>query len=228
MVDFKQEVTPANETTPSHSNLTSFSFRAEGILLAQSRGRLIVVNYFNRRMLVWLMTMLLSTIPLNSYFVSGFPPLSYWTNLFHHANWQTMLSAVSAAHRQLNGAELFVPLILAMLYWLAVLGGLNGVVLDRRNSTAKAAGRTRPLTSLDAVRVVATRLAGQPGPSGRRWGVRLLWSDEHSPLGRQELLPYKDSETSFLGYFPLETDADRFANAIAEFAGVPVHHQTFG
>lgn len=215
MADFEREVIPANEATPPpaplHSNRVSFSFRVEGILLTQSRGRLIVVNYFNRRMLIWLMSILLSTIPLNKYFVAGFPPLSYWTRLFHHATWQALLSAVLPARWELSGVDLAVPLIFAMLYWLAVLGGLNGVVLNRRKGTVKAAGRTRPLTDIEAVRVVATRFVGKPDPSGRVWRVELLWS--------------RTPEESLLGYFPYEAEADRVAEAVAEFAGIPVRRE---
>ncbi len=211
MADFKQEVTPANETTPSHSNLTSFSFRAEGILLTQSRGRLVVVNYFTRRLIIWSAIMLLSTIPLNKYFVDGFPPLSHWTRLFHHVTWQAVLSAVLPAPWESSAADLIVPLIFVMLYWLLVTGSeFNGVALSRRNGKVKVRGTTRLLTDVEAVRVVATRFMGKPDPSGRVWRVELLWS--------------KTPEESLLGYFPFEADADRVAEAVAEFAGIPVRY----
>ena len=210
MADYEREVTPAIETTPPpaplHSNPVPFSFRAEKTMLKQSGSRLIVVNYFDRRMSVWLMCIFSLMFPL-----TWLPPFHYWMSLFNHATWRTILSAVLATNRQLDVIEVLILSFVAISYRLLVVGGLNGVVLDLRNGTAKAAGRTRLLTDVEAVRVVATRFEGKPDPSGRIWRVELLWS--------------KTPDTSLLGYFPNEADADKIAEAVAEFAGVPVRHQ---
>jgi len=233
MADFQREVTPAIEATPppapSHSNLASFSFRAEGFRLTQSGGRLIVVNYFGHRILIGMKCMiLLSSLFMKSSppFTKSLPSLSYWTNLFHHATWQTMLSAVLAANWQPDVGELCLLSLLAMFYWfLVVVGDFSGVVLDQRNSTAKAAGRTSPLTKVEAVRVIALGITGKPGPGGRRYSVRLLWSDAQSLSDWRKLLLGTEAKSSFLGVFRHETDAGKFANAVAEFAGLPVRHE---
>jgi hypothetical protein len=227
MADFEREVTPAIETTsppaPLHSNPAPFSFRAEGVRLTQSGDRLIVVSYVIRRVLTWMLCIMSLMFPL-----LWLPPFHFWTSLFHHATWRTMLSAVLATNTQLVVDELCVLSLAVMFYWLLVVGGdFNGVVLDQRSGTAKAAGRTRPLTDVEAVRVAATRMAGQPGPSGRRYVVGLLGVGEQKLSWWQKPLPDKGPKTSWLGIFPIETDADKFANAIAEFAGIPVQHQTW-
>lgn len=231
MADYQREVTPAIETTPSHSNLASFSFRAEGFKLTQSEGRLIVVNYFGHRIVVGMKCMiLLSSLFIKSSppFTKSLPPLSYWTNLFHHATWQTMLSAVLAAYWQPDPGELCLLSLLAMFYWLLVVAGdFGGLALDQRNSTVTAAGKTCPLTEVEAVRVITLGIAGKPGPSGRRYSVRLLWGDAHGLSEWKKLLLGTEAKSSFLGVFRHETDADKFANAVAEFANIPVRRENW-
>ena len=233
MAEFNREMTPADEAAlppaPAHSNPASCSFRADGIRLTQDEGRLIVVNYFGHRIVIGTKCMILLSclfIKSSPPFTKSLPPLSYWTSLFHHATWQKMLSAVLAANWHSDPGELCLLSFFAMLYWfLVVLGDFGGVVLDQRNSTVKAAGRTSPLTKVEAVRVIALGIAGKPGPGGRRYSVRLLWGDAQSLSDWRKLLLGTEARSSFLGVFQRETDADKFANVVAEFAGIPVRHE---
>jgi hypothetical protein len=188
-----------------------------------------VVNYFGHWIVIGTKFMILLSclfIKSSPPFTKSLPPLSYWTSLFHHATWQTMLSAVLAANWQSDPGELCLLSLLAMFYWLlVVVGDFGGVVLDQQNGTARVAGRTRPLTNVEAVRVIALGIAGKPGPGGRRYSVRLLWSDAQSISEWRKLLLGTEANSSFLGVFRHETDADKFANAVAEFAGTPVRRE---
>lgn len=230
MADFEREVTPAIKTTPPpaplHSNRASFSFRVEGIRLTQSRGRLVVVNYVQRGLFIWSKCLVLLVFPL----FAPLPPLSYWANLFHHATWQTLLSAVSAINWQPNSIGLLMFSLIAMLYWVLVTSNdFHGFILDRRSNTVKAAGRTRPLTDIKAVEVITARIKGRPDPC-RGWIVRLVWSVEQEPSWWQLRERNKSLKTSALAIFlyPKDvTDIEKLAQAVAEFAKVPLQHQTW-
>lgn len=221
MADFEQEVTPAIETiwppAPLHDERTPLAFRVEGVELTQNGGRLVVVNHFMR----WVFALLMCIFSLSA--LSPF--YTYWTSPFHHATWRAMLPAVLATYRQIYWVELLMLFVAALFYWIYVAGcNLIGVELNHQDSIAKAAGRTRSLSTLESVKVIA----GQPDILGRRYTVRLMWDEEQDLLWWQKLLRSMEPKTSFLGVFRHEINADRLAKAIAEFAGIPVHHQTFG
>lgn len=199
---------------PLHDERVPLSLRVEGIELNQSGGRLIVVNHFMRRMFALPMC-LLSLSCLSPFY-------TYWTSPFHHATWQAMLPAVFRTYQQTYLVDLLMLLVAALFYGIYVaIGNLNGVVLDQRNSTAKAGGRTRLLNELESVRVIA----GQPDIFKRRYTVQLHWGDEQNLLWWQKLLLSMGTKASFLGVFGQEANADRLAAAIAEFAGVSVQHR---
>lgn len=221
MADFEREVTPAVKTiwppAPLKDERAPLSFRVEAIELTQSGGRLIVVNHFMRRMFA-LQMCIFSLSSLSPFY-------SYWTSPFHHATWNGMLPAVFATYQQAYLVYLLILFAAALFYGTLVAGGnLGGVVLNLQSGTAKAGGRTRLLSEIESVSVIA----GQPDILRRRSTVQLQWSDEQNLLRWQKLLLSLGLKTSFVGILRQEANADRIAEAVAEFAGVLVHHQTFG
>ena len=183
--------------------------------MTQSGDRLIVVNHFMRR--GFTLQMCILSLPCLS------PFYTYWTSPFHHATWRAMLPAVFRTYQQTYWLDLLLLFVAALFYWMLVgCGNLDGIVLDQRDCTAKAGGRTRPLNELEAVRIIA----GQPDIFRRRYTVQLHWSDEQNLVWWQKLLLNMGPKTSFLGVFRQEANADRSAAVIAAFADVPVQHRT--
>ena len=203
---------------PQHDAVSPPLFvSAEGVEVTQSGGRLSVVNHFMRRMFA-LQMCILSLSSLSPFY-------SYWTSPFHHATWRAMLPAVFATYKQMYWLSLLMLCMAALFYWLFTGGSnLSGIVLNQRDSTAKAGGRTRPLSELDSVEMISR----QPDIFRRRHTVRLQWSDEGPVLPWwQRALFSMGLKTSFVGVFRQEANAEKLVKAIAEFAGLSAEHRTF-
>ena len=119
-----------------------------------------------------------------------------------------------------SGDRLVVMLCLSagIWCWFTFLFNLGGVTLDKRDATVRADGRrARPTSKIKAVHI---KIAVHP-IQGRQYILRLLWDDE--PVSRwRKAWTTAPANSSFLGSFRHETNADQVAGIIAAFIGVPV------
>ena len=220
MTDFAPLPTPPLEPVwppaPLHGAVPPPLFvSAEGIEVTQSGNCLLVVNHFVRR--VFIVQMCVFSLSFLS------PFYTYWTSPFHHATWKAMLPAVLASYKQMSLLELLMLFMCGMICCLSVFClNLNGIVLDPANDTAKTNGRINPLSRIKAVRI--TR--GQPDILRRQFIVSFVWNgDKPVPWWRAPLVK-SAANTSFLGLFRLEANAEKVADAVAKFAAIPVQHWT--
>ena len=182
--------------------------RVEGMQLTRSGDRLVVINRSIRRGF-FAEVCIVST--------SLFSPwISFWRNPFHHA---ALLPYVLSGYRSGYGLYLFMLCFMAGLWSLFhYLFNLSGVTLDERDATVRADGRrARPTSKIKAVHI---KIAVHP-IQGRQYILRLLWDDE--PVSRwRKAWTTAPANSSFLGSFRHETNADQVAGIIAAFIGVPV------
>ena len=183
--------------------------RVEGMQLTRSGDRLVVINRSIRRGF-FAEVCIVST--------SLFSPwISFWRNPFHHA---ALLPYVLSGYRSGYGLYLFMLCLLAGVWcWFTFLFNLGGVTLDKRAATIKADGRrARPMSRIEAVHI-------KSGPNqlvGRQYTVRLLWSGGRPTPDWEAGLTGGPANSSFLGSFRHEANADQVAGIIAAFIGVPV------
>jgi hypothetical protein len=218
MDDRKHNPTPPLESmwppAPLHDARTPLSFRVEGVELTQSDGRLIVINHCLRRLVV-----LQTCLPQLFWWV---PFFAYWIGPFHHPTWRAMLPVAIGICQKTYIGDILLFFVVIVFYMIFVAAGtLSGIVLNQRDGTAKANGRTRSLNALESVKTIK-----QPGPFGRGYQVQLLWNNNQTLPRWKRVLFSMGPKTTFGGIFRQEANAEKVAEAVAEFAGVSVQHRT--
>lgn len=188
---------------------------AEGVEITQSGRRLVVVNKFTRRFL------LLESCVLSCSFLS--PWITFWTSRFHRHVLSGLLPYVVWSYQ--IGYPIY-SIALLILFGVWCLGyfylSLSGIILDKSNKTIRANGKVNPLSKIEAVRITS----GQPDVLGRNFVVRLVWNcGRPIPWWRMPLVK-TEVNTTFLGALRQEANAEKIAEAVAEFTGVPVQHRT--
>ena len=212
--------TPPLETiwppAPMHNAVPPPLFvSAEGVEVTQSGGRLIGVNKFTRRFLV------LESCVLSCSFLS--PCFTFWTSRFHRHVLSGLLPYVLWSYRIGFPIYLLLFLILSGIWCFGCFYlSLGSIVLDKSGKTIRANGKTSPLGNLDAVRITQ----GQKDVLGRQFTVRLVWNGTKPIPWWRTTLVKTEANTSFLGLFRNQANAEKIAEAVAEFTGVSVQHRT--
>lgn len=189
---------------------TPLSFHVEGMRITQSGARLVVVNKSIRRLFAAEVCLLTLSLPVS-------PWINYWTNPFHPATLPGLLPSVISCYRTSHNQILFLFMLLVLAgVWrlLTCVGNLGGVTLDRTRGTLKAGCRwERPMSGIKAVLITET-----PNPTlGVQHVVSILWDGNRSANTK--------AKSCFLGALRREDHAEKVAETIANFAGVPVRYQ---
>ena len=103
---------------------------------------------------------------------------------------------------------------------------LGSVLLNKTTGTVRANGSLHPISAIQAIQVkhVSKR------PFATRFLLQLIWKEDNAipqtPHWKKVLRKMKAK--TILGEFRQEANAEKVAEAISEFAGVMVQHQTTG
>ncbi len=193
---------------------------AEGVEVTQSGGRLIAVNKLMKLGLVVELCVLSSS--------ASSPWITFWTSPFHRHIFSAWLPYVLWSYRNNWPLSVFMlSLIVGVWYLFAFWFNAFGIVMDANSKIVKANGKLRPVNKIQAIRITC----GQGNILGQRYTVKLIWNSCGTIPSWQKALVGQDASTSIartsiLGSFRQEANAEKIADAIAEFANVPIQHRT--
>ena len=187
----------------------------EGMQIARSGDRLVVLNRSTRRLFLAEVCILSASL---------FSPwISFLTSPLHHATLPGLLPYVTTTYRHTHLIHLLLIPAIAMVWWLLIaFGNLWGVTLDRHAHSVKAGGRGAcPMSGIEAVFI-------KPIPNtllGRQYTVSLQWGDDDPTPRWQKVLTSAPGNKCFLGALRQEAHAEEVAAIIAGFIGVPVQRE---
>ena len=145
----------------------------------------------------------------------------FWVEPFHHS----ILLHLSV-YAALVGLICFFMLLGMTFAWCIfnLYLSLGAVVLNKTVGTVRANGRLRPIGALEAILV-------KHGPKRRfatGFSLQLIWKEDEisTQMPRWKRVVRRiGAKSSVLGTFRREENADKMAEAVAEFAGIPVRRE---
>lgn len=220
-MDKRESVQPSAEASegvwppePWRDGPPPLSLRVEGVQLTRTGDGLTVLNKPLRRLM--LAEFCLLPAPLWT------PWITFWTSPFHHATWPGLLPYVLSMYGVIYPVYLVLLSMMAGFWCLFLFQFSLGVVtLERRAGTIKSGGRqVRPMKAAEAVQIVRA-----PSLLGVRHSVSLIWSGgDLTPRWKKALTNVRDN-VCFLASFRQGANAEKVAEVISDFLGVPVRHQ---